>query len=214
MLSMDAYARVTLALDIIKKLDDGPYKGYHELYTIKHEIDLCDKVSITPSDERKIICDEPNVPLDENNLCWKAVDEIKKASGKTDDVEMIINKKIPSQGGLAGGSADAAAVIKLLNKLWNLGLSIEEMMVIGKNVGMDVPFCIMGGTALDAEGNSLPQSLRADIDLHLAIALPDIGSPTSQAYGNIDYLRIGKEKLLTDRCYQGQRWRKFDRSPA
>lgn len=143
-----SYARVTLALDIVKKNRAGKYIGFHELGIIKHQIDLFDEIEIEESAETKIICDNSDVPVDESNTCWQAVNLVKKYFDIKENVLIKIEKKIPAQGGLAGGSSNGATTLKLLNKLWQLNLSTEKMIELGRKIGMDVPYFLLEGQHL------------------------------------------------------------------
>lgn len=141
---LDAYGKINLALDVLYKRDDG----YHEIDTVMQQIDLKDTLILKDRDSGiSIESNEKSIPLDERNLAYKAwkkmVENVKVNRG----VDITIIKRIPVAAGLAGGSTDAAAVIKGLNMLWDLNLSQEELMKIGKEIGADVPFCIFGGTA-------------------------------------------------------------------
>ena len=141
---LEAYGKINLSLDVLFKRDDG----YHEINSIMQQIDLKDIVILKNRDKGiKIECTDKNIPLDNTNLVYKAWEKIVEKTGVDRGIHIIIDKKIPIASGLAGGSADAAVVLKGLNTLWNLKLSEEELMALGLEIGADVPFCIMGGTA-------------------------------------------------------------------
>lgn len=141
-LEVQANAKINLALDVLGERADG----YHEVDMIMQEISLSDTITIESGRGGFVlVCDDRKLKLDRNNLVYKAWDALKDM---TDDNSVVIEleKKIPMQAGLGGGSSDAAAVLKGLNKLWALDLKDEELEKIGSSIGSDVPFFIKGGT--------------------------------------------------------------------
>ncbi len=193
MIKEKSYTRITLSLDIIRKLKEGPYAGYHELNILKHQIDLHDVVSIKPSDTIGITCDHPEVPTDERNICWRIVEILKKEYDIAENVHIIIVKNIPVKGGLAGGSTNAATVLSLLNKYWQLNLNKEQFYTIAGKVGMDIPFYFIGGTAFDTEATGVLESIPTLCSFDFVLATPDFGVSTREAYNSIDYSRIGQD---------------------
>ena len=191
-ISGKSYARITLALDIIKKHTEGRFNGFHELGIIKHQIDLFDDIFISESSDLKIICDDPNVPVDGSNICWKVVALLKEEFNIDRNVCIEIKKNIPAQGGLAGGSSNAATTFNLLNKFWNLNLSFDELVKFGQKVGMDVPFFFVGGTAFDSESGGVLRKVETNAKFNFVLLLPDFGVSTAEAYKNIDYDQIAK----------------------
>ena len=154
MLKELARAKINLTLDISGVRADG----YHEVSMILQTIELADELELEKisggirfaMDATKIIGGE-KIPCDEKNLAWQAAIEFQKFCGKNFGVSISLKKKIPAAAGLAGGSADAAAVIRGMNRLYETNLNENELCTIGSRVGSDVPFCIIGGTCL-AEG--------------------------------------------------------------
>ena len=144
-----ARAKINLTLDITGLRADG----YHEISTIMQTIELADELKLEKISDgiRLEMNGGENIPTDERNLAWRAAIEFQKFCGKNLGVAIELNKKIPSASGLAGGSSDAAAVLRGMNRLYELNLSDKELCAIGERVGSDVPFCIIGGTCL-AEG--------------------------------------------------------------
>lgn len=186
---LDSYAKINLALDILYKRDDG----YHELNTIMQQIDLKDRIIIRNRNKGiHIQCDNKDVPLDENNLVYKAWEKIKEKTGINRGIQITIEKKIPVAAGLAGGSSNGGAVLKGLNLLWDLNLSDEELMEIGKKIGADVPFCIMGGTAW-ARGIG-ERLTRLNSFSGKMVLLANMGIPVSTewVYKNMDLKSINK----------------------
>jgi len=145
---IESYGKINLGLDVLYKREDG----YHEIRTIMQQISLRDTLTLEEIKEGIVLSSNNNsIPLDSSNLAYKAWEKIKEKTGINKGININIRKNIPVSAGLAGGSSNAAAVLKGLNELWELGLNHEELIDIGVQIGADVPFCIVGGTAL-AEG--------------------------------------------------------------
>ena len=178
----NAYGKINLALDVLFKRDDG----YHEINSIMQKISLHDTVVIEEGGKGvDIECDNKLVPLDHTNLAHKAWEEISKLTGTKAGIRVRIHKRIPVAAGLAGGSSNGAAVLKGLNEMWDLGLSVKDLMDIGGRMGADIPFCILGGTAL-AEGiGERLTSLKPFRDKHILLANPGIGISSAYAYSRL-----------------------------
>jgi 4-diphosphocytidyl-2-C-methyl-D-erythritol kinase len=192
LLTQNSYTRVTLALDIVRKMPDGLYKGYHELGTVKHRIDLCDVVSVEDAQADSVECDDPAVPRDGRNSCLKAAGLLRKESGLDRHARITIKKRIPVMGGLAGGSANAAATIALLNELWGLRLTLAELIALGRAVGMDVPYYFIGGTAFDSEAGGRLEPITTPCSFVFVLACPEFGVSTKEAYAGVDYGAVGR----------------------
>ena len=144
-MKMKAYAKVNISLDIVGKRDDG----YHLLRMIMQNIDLYDEIIVEKNNKDIIIeCNKNYVPTDSRNLAYKAAIAFKERYNIAEGVKIKIFKNIPVSAGLAGGSTDAATVLKIMNKLFEVNASDEELMELGLKLGADVPYCIKGGTAL------------------------------------------------------------------
>ncbi|MBD3321893.1 MAG: hypothetical protein GF350_12425, partial [Chitinivibrionales bacterium] len=193
-----APARITLALDIVKKITDGPRKGFHELRIIKQQIDLCDIIHLQKSPGMKIVCDHPEVPVDAGNICWKAIELVKSEFGISDNARIEIEKRIPVRGGLAGGSSDAATTLMLANELWGLGLSTSRICSLGIRLGMDVPYFFFGKTAFDTEATGVLEPLDGNISFCFVLVFPETGVATAGAYASLDYSHTGKMGHLSD----------------
>ncbi len=188
-LNINAYAKINLTLDITKKLDSG----YHEVESIKQQLRLHDELTLRTLNEKTIIINCKGVPK-EKNIAYKAAVLLQKKFKPEKGVEINIEKNIPIGSGLAGGSADAAATLKGLNKLWNLGLKREELIEIGKELGMDVPFCIFGKTALATGRGDILRRLRAIRDFSIVLINPGFRISTKKAYEKLDLKKIGKRQ--------------------
>ncbi|MDG0865837.1 4-(cytidine 5'-diphospho)-2-C-methyl-D-erythritol kinase [Candidatus Lucifugimonas marina] len=138
-----AYAKVNLTLEILGKRRDG----YHNLASVMQTVDLFDTVVITESDDVLVTCDDDEI-TPEINLATKAAQVLQQKTGVSQGASISIQKNIPVSAGMGGGSTDAAAALRGLNKLWKLGLSLDELTELAADVGSDVPFLIRGGTSL------------------------------------------------------------------
>ncbi len=186
-ISLDAYAKINLSLDVLYKREDG----YHELSMIMQQIDLKDNVTLKHNESDVIIeCNNPKVPRNHKNLAYKAWETLSKRYNIKRGVYINIHKNIPVAAGLAGGSSNAAAVLVGLNKLWDLNLSQEELMNVGVEVGADVPYCIMGGTALaEGIGEKLTKIKPFHYD-NILLAKPDLEVSTAYVYKNLNLKKV------------------------
>ena len=144
-MKIKAYGKVNISLDVVGKREDG----YHLLSMIMQNIDLYDEIEVEKQECGIILeCNKSYVPVDNRNLAYKAAEIFKERYDIVDGVKINIEKNIPVSAGLAGGSTDAAAVLKVMNKLFNVNATEEELMELGLKLGADIPYCIHGGTAL------------------------------------------------------------------
>ncbi len=188
-MKIEAYAKINLTLDIVGKRPDG----YHDLIMIMQSVGLHDDVTVNLNDSGKIAVKSSSALLldDESNIAYKAAKAFFEYSGiQSQGVEIEIQKNIPMEAGMAGGSADGAAVIRALNELCGTGYSDETLWEIGVKVGADVPFCITGGTML-SEGkgeilSSLPKMSDFDKQPVILLCKPDVGVSTGKAYAAVD----------------------------
>ncbi|MCQ2485867.1 MAG: 4-(cytidine 5'-diphospho)-2-C-methyl-D-erythritol kinase [Clostridia bacterium] len=181
----NAAAKINLMLDILARLDNG----YHSLFMLMQSVDLYDTVSVEETDDGKITitCDVEGVPCDRKNIAWKAADAFFKSTGlKNKGIKIDIQKRIPFAAGMAGGSADGAAVIAALNDIYETKLSVNELCKIGVKVGADVPFCLTGGTCLAQNIGEILSPLPALDDCWIVLAKPDRGVSTKDAYDAFD----------------------------
>jgi 4-diphosphocytidyl-2-C-methyl-D-erythritol kinase len=199
MLCGKAYARVTLALDIEGTVLSGPYRGFHRLRVVKHQVDLADEVKVESAQRMEIRCEQEAVPRDSRNLCWRAVESLRDEFGIEENVRITLVKRIPMQGGLAGGSADAAEVLRLCNEFWHLGLNTRGLAGIGRRIGMDIPFGFTGFTALDIEADGEPEPVDTRLELVFVLLFPPFGVSTPAAYEALDYAAINRNHRKTSR---------------
>jgi 4-diphosphocytidyl-2-C-methyl-D-erythritol kinase len=179
-----APAKINLSLDVLYKRDDG----FHELEMIMTTIDLADRIELELLDENRIVVQSQTrfVPDDERNLAYKAASLVKDRFSINKGVAIKIDKNIPVAAGLGGGSSDAAAVLRGLNKLWNLQLSIDELAQLGAEIGSDVSFCVYGGTALAKGKGEVITPLPAPPKCWVVLAKPSIGVSTGEIYKKLE----------------------------
>lgn len=186
-----AFAKVNLTLDVLGKREDG----YHDIRSIMQTISLRDDVEIDVGTGMpwKLVCEAEGVPEDETNLAWKAAKVYCEAMNyDPDGIEIRITKRIPSQAGLGGGSADAAAVLRALNKHCGAPLSILALAELGAQVGSDVPFCTLCGTAM-VEGRGERLRKLPDLpDCVFVVCKPDFSSSTPELYRKLDETAIAR----------------------
>ena len=137
-----AHAKLNLTLEVLGKLPNG----YHDIASVITTITLADTVGVSPSDTLSVVCDGVEIPP-EANLAFKAAEELRRLANVKYGAAIRIVKRIPLSSGLGGGSADAAAAMRALNRLWKLNIPIEELASAGAKVGSDVPFLIHEGAA-------------------------------------------------------------------
>ena len=180
-----AFAKINLLLDIVAKRTDG----YHELFMIMQSVGVYDTVTVERIKGRKIVitCDKDGVPCDESNIAYKAAVAFFRANKiRSRAIHIDIEKRIPHAAGLAGGSADGAAVIVALNKIYETNLSEDELCKIGATIGADVPFCIKGGTLLSQGIGEVLSKVKPLRKCYIVLAKPNIGVNTGKAFAQFD----------------------------
>jgi 4-diphosphocytidyl-2-C-methyl-D-erythritol kinase len=183
-LLVKAPAKINLSLDVLYKRPDG----FHEVEMIMTTIDLADRVELTLLEQDKIHILSHNryVPDDQRNLAFQAAQLLKDRYQVKKGVQITIEKTIPVAAGLAGGSSDAAATLRGLNKLWELGLTLDELANLGSEIGSDVSFCVYGGTALARGRGEMITDLPAPPTCWVILAKPFIGVSTAEVYRRLD----------------------------
>ena len=180
-----AYAKLNLTLDILGRRKDG----YHNLQMVMQSISLSDTLIITPGSGR-MDTNLSYLPSDGRNLAQRAAAAFCRATGQDCQVDISIDKRIPVCAGMAGGSSDAAAVLRALNQLTGAGLSPEQLARIGEEVGSDVPYCVVGGTALaEGRGEALT-TLPALPACHVVVCKPPFPISTPQLFARVDVKKI------------------------
>ena len=183
-ISIEGNAKINLTLDILGKRPDG----FHEVAMVMQEIDLHDTLVLTRREDERITLtiDVPQLRADEKNLAWRAAKAIREATGLRQGVDIALTKRIPIAAGLAGGSTDAAAVLRGMNKRFGLGLPMEELCDIGAQLGSDIPFCIRGGTMLATGRGEVLRRLKDLPETWVVLAKPPVGVSTAWAYQHYD----------------------------
>lgn len=183
-IQLKAYGKINLGLDVIRKREDG----YHDLEMIMQSVGVYDDVMITKTEnpnEIKVETDAMVLSNGKDNLAYMAAKMLLDEFGIHQGIKIHINKRIPIAGGMAGGSSDCAATLKGVNEMFALGLSEKELMKRGVQLGADVPYCIMGGTAI-AEGiGEILTPLPTPPKCHVIIAKPPVSVSTAYVYGRI-----------------------------
>lgn len=191
-MTIEGNSKINLALNVERRLPNG----YHTVKMIMQEISLCDRVSLNfGGSSINLYCNKSSIPAGIDNIAYRAAEKFIEETG-TGGVEIYIEKNVPSEAGLAGGSADAAAVLKGMNDHYGNILSRARLMEIGATLGADVPFCIMGKTAL-AEGiGEILTPVESKVKTPLLIVKPDVGISTPWAYRRLD--ECGYENVDVD----------------
>lgn len=191
-IKLKSRAKINLSIDVLGKRSDG----YHLVEMIMQTIDLYDLIEIKEIKDNQIIIKSTNkeIPLDSNNLIYKAANLVKQTFNINTGVEVYIKKNIPVAAGMAGGSSNAAAMLVGLNKLWKLNLTNQQLEEIGLKLGADVPFCINGGAVLASGiGEKLTPIKGLTKDVCILVCKPDLFVSTKEVYECIDSKVIEKK---------------------
>ena len=220
-LTESAFAKVNLTLDVCSRREDG----YHNIRSIAQTISLRDDVVLdvdtgegwalhcyrelpSESENEEPMLDTGDLPQDGENLAWRAAEAFFARTGKiADGLEIFINKRIPAQAGLGGGSADAAAVLRALNRHYGFPLSIPALCELGFTVGADVPLCVMGGTVLVEGRGELLTKLPDAPEMFFVICKPDFSVSTPEMYRKLDEVGIDKrpdDKAMLSNLQKGE----------
>lgn len=200
-IKLKSRAKINLSIDVLGKREDG----YHLVEMIMQTIDLYDVIKIIELSSGDIILksNSSDIPLDDNNIVYKAINLLKNKFNINKGIEIFIQKNIPIAAGMAGGSSNAAAVLVGLNKLWGLNLSELDLQKLGFKLGADVPFCISGKAALaQGVGEELSFIKGLPKDISILICKPEIFVSTKDVYEGLDLNNIqnrpDNKKLLED----------------
>lgn len=208
----NAYAKINLGLDVLRRREDG----YHEVKMIMQTVGICDTLTFTKKTEPGILLktDRADLSAGEDNLICRAAKMLFEKAHITQGVEIYLQKRIPVAAGMAGGSTDAAAAFLGLNELFSLNYSLEDLQALGVTLGADIPYCLMGGTALSEGIGEVLSRLPAPPQCVLLIAKPDINVSTKFVYENlhadtlafhpdidgmVNAIGVGSLKGITDR---------------
>lgn len=181
-----AYAKLNLCLDVIRRREDG----YHDLRMVMVPISFYDVLTAEKAEKTSLTINRSYIPVNEKNTVIKAIRLMQERYGITDEFECVLKKQIPTQAGLAGGSADAAAVIRMIDRMEGLHLSREELISLGRDVGADVPFCIFNEPCL-AEGiGEILTPIEWHPDFRFLLVKPRAGVSTAAAFKALDFDHI------------------------
>ena len=183
-----ANAKINLTLDILRKREDG----YHDLQMVMQSVTLADRLTVTPAQgaEGQAVSDLRFLPTGSKNLAQTAAAVFRAATGLGGEVDVSIQKHVPVCAGLAGGSADAAAVLRAMNQLTGAGLPTEKLAEMGAKAGSDVPFCVLGGTALAEGRGELLTPLSPLPPCRVVICKPPFSVSTPQLFGRVNVRKI------------------------
>ena len=179
-----AYGKINIGLDVLRKRSDG----YHEVKMIMQTVSLYDRITITPNTENSDIVLETNLsflPTNDNNIVYKAAKLLKEEFNIKEGLVIKLEKHIPVAAGMAGGSTDAATTLELLNTMFSLGLSKEDLMKRAVTLGADVPYCILKGTALSEGIGEILTPLTPLMPCYILIVKPPIYVSTKFVYENL-----------------------------
>lgn len=188
---INAYAKINLFLEVVDKKENG----YHNIDSVMQTVTLCDAITLTKSDTISLT-NNAGLPNDNNNLAYKAAVKLFEYAKIQAGAKIDIDKKIPVSAGLAGGSADAAAVLRGLNELYELRVSEDELCALGASLGADVPFCIKCGTIITKGIGDVFYPCSPLPECYLVISKSGEGVSTPYAYGQIDILKDNTNKSL------------------
>lgn len=179
-----AYAKINLGLDVLRRRPDG----YHEVRMVMQTVGIFDTLTFRkragkePLPDILLSVDKEELSGDESNLIYRAAKLVMETYGVKEGVDISLNKNIPIAAGMAGGSSDAAAAFHGLNELFELSMSLEDMQKMGVKIGADVPYCIVGGTALSEGIGEILTPIAAPPEAYLLIVKPDIDVSTKYVY--------------------------------
>ncbi len=183
MLTARAYAKVNLTLEALSRRDDG----FHEIASVVQTIDLSDELRFAPSDRLSLRCNWPSLETPDN-LALRAAALLKEHAGYAGGAEIYLDKSIPMAAGLGGGSSDAAATLKSLNELWELGLSHDDLLPLAAALGSDVPLFLTGGTAMMEGRGEVVRLLPPMPETHVALLVPpdEVPAKTATLYRSLE----------------------------
>jgi 4-diphosphocytidyl-2-C-methyl-D-erythritol kinase len=182
-ITLPSFAKINWSLRILGKRPDG----YHELLTVLQTISLCDQLTfnLREDDQLLISSDDRSVPADESNLVVKAARALRSRLQCSNGAEIILNKGIPAQGGLGGASSNAAVTLLALNALWGSGLSVDELKLLARDLGSDVPFFLHGGRCLAIGTGAIVKGVHDQPKQHLIVVTPNAKVSTATAYASL-----------------------------
>ena len=179
--TLPSYAKINWTLRILGKREDG----FHSVCTVFQTVSLCDSISFAEGREIRLTCDSRYIPTDNRNLCVKAATALRSRFGVKRGAAIHLEKRIPSPGGLGGGSSNAAVTLIGLNRLWELNATHEDLAAIAEGLGSDVPFFLTGGTAVGTGRGEAVESIPDVNDPYMLIVTPGVRVSTANAYAGL-----------------------------
>ncbi len=179
--TLPSFAKINWSLRVLAKRDDG----FHELCTVFQTVSLHDTMCFAESNTLELTCDDPNVPTDDRNLINKAARALQKMTGTTRGAAIRLEKRIPSPGGLGGGSSNAAVTLIGLKRLWQLEVSDRDLHTIAAEIGSDVPFFLSGGTAVGTGRGEIVEPIADTTAQAMLIVTPNVQVVTRDAFAGI-----------------------------
>jgi 4-diphosphocytidyl-2-C-methyl-D-erythritol kinase len=180
--SLPSFAKINWTLRLLGKRDDG----FHELFTVFQTVSLHDTLRFDESDDLSLTCDDPAMPTDDRNLVVKAAKTLRREHGISAGARIHLEKRIPSPGGLGGGSSNAATALFGLRKLWNIDVSDESLFRIANDLGSDVPFFLCGGTALGTGRGDVIEPADDVSASEVLIVTPDVNLSTAEVFNTLN----------------------------
>lgn len=181
-LCVEAHAKINLCLNVASRREDG----YHEMEMVMVPLDIHDELSVELAPEDTLICDEESLSLDETNTIIKAIHIMRNVYNLDAYFLIHLKKHIPMQAGLAGGSSDGAAVMRAINELLDLRIPLEELASLSKQIGADVPFCVMNTCAIVKGIGEKIEPIHMNCDFHILLVKPEEGVSTKKAFQTLD----------------------------
>ncbi len=176
-----AYGKINISIDVISKRQDG----YHDMDMIMVPINLYDVIDIEVAEKESYWCND-DLPYDESNIIYQCIELLRKEHSFKEQFSIKITKNIPQEAGLAGGSADGAAALRIVNKLLNLNLSINQLACLGKKIGADIPFCVYQQTARVRGIGDIVEPFDLSVDYDVLLIKPEQGVDTKTAFEILD----------------------------
>jgi len=209
-LTQDAPAKINLGLHVLRQRPDG----YHDIDTVLHRIDWADTIAATPAEGLSLTCSDPSLPTDKDNLCLQAAHRLADAFDVATGAALHLEKRVPYAAGLGSGSSDAAATLRLLTRLWDVGASLEALREIGATIGADVPFFLQDAPAARATGRGDTLSTLSNdggsyrLPFPLLLAVPSVAVSTPWAYTQVTPAATDRPDLQRVVCSNDlRRWR-------
>jgi 4-diphosphocytidyl-2-C-methyl-D-erythritol kinase len=193
-------AKAPAKINLILRVGSPDHTGYHPLVTVFQAVDVWDQVAVSPAESDQLVIegsvDVSGVPTDQSNIVWRAVEALARIRQHREPLAITITKTIPVAGGMAGGSADAAATLVAINELWQMGLTRQELADIAATLGADVPFSLLGGLALGEGRGDVLTPLTRSQPLYLVCVSSPLALSTPLVYKTLDERREGRDVIL------------------